>query len=90
LGEAYWNVRTEEVREQRKKVSQRIEGLAQLIRVQRVSLSMNHYVNRYWLVLSRGGLIGVQKPTFEPSPTTPETFHRLLAEFWIRSVGHYT
>jgi len=44
LGEAYWNVGMEEIHDQ---VSQRIEELARLIQVQRISLSVNRYI---WIV----------------------------------------
>jgi len=42
----YWNVGMEEVQEQEMKVSRRIEGLAQLILVQRVSVLTNRYMSR--------------------------------------------
>jgi len=76
----------EGVQEQKMKVSQRIEGLARLILVQRVSILTDRYLScyvnygRFWF--PEVSLIGVvQKPTRQPFPTMPETFCRLTDAF---------
>jgi len=71
LQEAYWHVGMEEIREQEKKVSRRIEGLARYSGAVSKFIDepyINHYVNRYVnyvnyeAVLTRGTMLGRRHP----------------------------
>jgi len=96
LEEGYWDVGMEKVQKQEMKMSQRIEGLAQLVLVQRVSVLTNCYMSRpvscvnYEAVLARRGKPDRCRPEADASAFSyAGDVSPLDGAFQICLVGHY-